>query len=955
MSDPLLELARFGQSLWYDNIRRGLITSGELQELVERGGIVGVTSNPSIFEKAIAGSPDYDQALKALVRQGVGDAKAIYEKLAIADIQLAADVLYPVYARSEGKDGYVSLEVSPYLTTNTQGTLVEARRLHAAIGRDNLMIKVPATPEGLPAIRRLIAEGINVNVTLIFSLDAYAAVADAYLAGLEDRLQAGKHVDRVASVASFFISRIDAAVDAALGARLDQTHMEKERTALKSLIGQIAIANARLSYARFQELLASERWRALAAHGARPQRLLWASTGTKNPKYSQTLYVDELIGPDTVNTVPVETYQAFKTSGRPRAALVEDGAVKVQRAREQFQILEAAGISFRAVTDQLLAAGVQSFSDAFDKLLAAVESKRQTLLSGQLAQQRNSLGAVADGVRAILEEWRRSGKARRLWEGDSSLWSSTNEDRWLGWLHVAEGQSENLEPLARIVGDVRKAGFRQIALLGMGGSSLCPEVLRQTFGSAESAPELCVLDSMVPAQIQAFEARLDLAHTLFIVASKSGTTSEPNLLMEYFAQRLRATSGRNQVGSHFIAITDPGTLLHKRAKAGHFRHIVFGVQTIGGRYSALSNFGLLPAALLGIDVADFLARTEIMIHSCAPCVPPEINPGVALGAVLGHCARQGRDKLTLVTSPRLTAFGTWLEQLIAESTGKQSTGIIPVDGELLGTPDVYGDDRLFVYAGLRGDARPEQQAALAEIERAGHPIVTLEIDDLRDLGQAFFRWELATAVAGSILGVNAFDQPDVETAKVAARELLAAFERDGALPEENPVCTDGDLRLFTDVKNLEALRGGGARLSLASLLRAHLARIGTGDYFAINAFLEMSPPVVSELQAIRRSVRDTRRAATTLGFGPRFLHSTGQLHKGGPNSGVFLQITADDAEDIPIPGQRASFGVLKQAQALGDFNVLAQRGRRIVRIHLRSDVASGLAQLREAIEEALSS
>ncbi|MGH7964936.1 MAG: bifunctional transaldolase/phosoglucose isomerase [Candidatus Binatia bacterium] len=950
MANPLIAVQKFGQSIWYDNIRRSLITSGELQGMVDHDGLLGVTSNPAIFEKALAGSTDYDPVLKTLVEQDIGTAQDLYERLAIEDIQLAADVLLPVYQRTQGRDGYVSFEVSPHLAQDTQGTLEEARRLHATIKRDNVMIKVPATPEGLPAITQLIGDGINVNVTLLFAVEAYEGVAKAYMTGLEQLAAKGGNLGKVASVASFFVSRIDSLIDEKLSQALNATQDAERRTKLKSLVGKVAIANAKIAYALYREICATDRWKALAAKGAQTQRLLWASTGTKNPKYSKTLYVDELIGADTVNTVPSETFTAFRESGRVRPSLTENWAENIEQARETMKTLAEVGISMKEVTDSLLADGVQKFSEPFDKLLTAIEKKRKALLGSDLARQTYTLGDATPAVEAALKEWREAGKVRRLWRGDTSLWSGTDENQWLGWLHVVDGQQEHPEHLQHLVEDAQSAGFKSVLLLGMGGSSLCPEVMRKTFGVVKGFPELFVLDSTVPSQVRAFEKKVDLKQTLCIVSSKSGGTTEPNVFKQYFLDKMQKAVGAEQAGSRFIAITDPGTKMHQIAKADRFRHIAHGVPSIGGRYSALSNFGLVPAALMGVDVPRFLDSTELMVHSCGSSVPPEVNPGVVLGAVMGTLARQGRDKVTFVTSPAISALGAWLEQLLAESTGKEGTGLIPIDNERLGPPEAYGDDRLFAY--IRLDAAPsaEQDAAIAALEQAGHPVVRIVLEETMDLGQEFFRWEIATAVAGSILGINAFNQPDVEASKIATRKLTAAYEETGKLPDESPILQDGDISLFTDPKNADALRTAATTRSAQAYLAAHLGRIRAGDYFAINAYVEMNDENQQELQAMRHAVRDKKRVATTLGYGPRFLHSTGQLHKGGPNSGVFLQITSEDAEDLAIPGQKYSFGILKRAQAQGDFEVLAERGRRALRVHLGPDVRAGLAKLREIIQ-----
>ncbi len=963
MSNPLIEVQKFGQSIWYDNIRRGLITSGELQGMVERDGLLGVTSNPAIFTAAMVGSTDYDQALKVLVQQKVGTAVEIYEKLAIEDIQLACDVLYPVYVRTNRIDGYVSFEVSPYLANDTEGTIKEARRLHKTLARENVLIKVPATPAGVPAIQTLISEGISVNVTLLFAVEAYEKVANAYLTGLEQYAAKGGDVSKVASVASFFISRIDSLVDdliAGPGKLLDTTKDSAKRDKLKSLVGKIAIANAKIAYAKYKDLYDTPRWKALAAKKAMPQRLLWASTSTKNPKYPKTIYVNELIGPETVNTVPAETFVAFRQEGKVRPSLIENWAENIEQARETMATLAEVGISMKEVTETLLADAVKKFSDPFDKLLGSVEKKRQALQGG-LTPQTYSVGEFTDAVQKNLEDWRVNGKVRRLWAGDTTLWSGQDEDQWLDWLHIVDGQREHNEHFKDVVADVKATGFKHALLLGMGGSSLAPEVWKKTFGKIAGFPELHVLDSTVPAQIKAFEKKVDLANTLFIVSSKSGGTIEPNVFKQYFMEKVKQAVGADKAGARFTGVTDPKTKMHDIAKKDHFRHIFFGLKGIGGRFSALSNFGMIPLAVMGVDVMKFLDSTEVMVQSCASCVPPELNPGVILGVIMGTLAKNGHDKITVIASPGISSLGAWLEQLMAESTGKahpvtkQGTGLIPVDGERTGPPEAYGKDRLFVYERLASAPSKEQDDAVAALEKAGHPVVRINLADPMDVGQEMFRWEIATAVAGSILGINTFNQPDVEEAKVAARSLMAEYSAKGSLPSEPPVVKDNTFSLFTDPRNADAIAtAAGGQKTVEAFLKAHLGRIKPGDYFAINAYVEMNDAHDKDLQALRHAVRDAKKVATTLGYGPRFLHSTGQLHKGGPNSGVFLQITCDDAEDVPIPGEKFSFGILKQAQAQGDFKVLADRNRRILRVHLGKDVAAGLAKLRQLVEKAVS-
>ena len=948
-SNPLLQLLDYGQSVWLDYIRRGLITSGELDRLAREDGLRGMTSNPTIFEKAIAGSTDYSEALEQLERRGELDPMGLYEQLALRDIQDAADVLREVYEKTKRRDGYVSLEVSPYLARNTEATITEARRLWKALGRENVMIKVPGTPEGLPAIEQLTSEGINVNITLLFAQEVYEKVAEAYLRGLERWISGGGDASRIASVASFFVSRIDSAVDNLAAERLKTAADPAQRAALEGILGKVAIANARRTYQRYKEIYRGARWQALAAKGAQTQRLLWASTSTKNPKYRDVLYVEELIGQDTVNTMPPATLEAFREHGRVRNSLEEN----LEAAQETFRLLERAGISMQEITNKLVADGVRLFAEAFDKLLAAVEKRCKTAAGGTRDRQSYTLPeTLAAGVRTSLEDWKTTGKVRRLWARDASLWTGTDESSWLGWLGITDDQLAHLGHLTSLADEVQRDGFTHALLLGMGGSSLCPEVMKMTFGKAAGFPELHVLDSTDPAQIKAFEGKVDLNKTLFIVSSKSGGTLEPNIFKQYFFGRVEEALGAAQAGQRFIAITDPGSPMELAARREAFRRVFYGVPSIGGRYSALSDFGMVPSAVMGADTRKLLDRAEEMVHSCVSCVPLEDNPGAVLGTVLGVAAKSGRDKVTLITSPAVYDLGAWLEQLLAESTGKQGKGLIPVDREKLGSPEVYGNDRVFVYLRLETQPDAEQDAAVSALEQAGHPVVRIALRDPYDLGQEFFRWEVATAVAGAVLGINAFDQPDVEASKVATHKLTAQFEQTGALPPEKAFFEGNGVRLFADEKNRAALERAAGK-SLVEYLRAHLARLRAGDYFAVLAYVEMNEAHERELQTLRHAVRDARRVATCLGFGPRFLHSTGQAYKGGPNTGVFLQITCEDAGDVQVPGQKFTFGVVKAAQARGDFEVLAERGRRALRVHLGEDVPAGLATLRKGVEQAL--
>ncbi|MGB6236583.1 MAG: bifunctional transaldolase/phosoglucose isomerase [Bradyrhizobium sp.] len=946
--NPVKALENHGQAVWLDFLARGFVAKGDLKKLIDTDGVKGVTSNPSIFEKAIGSSDEYDAPIGRALKKGDRPVADLFEHLAVEDIQHAADVLRPVYDELKGHDGFVSLEVSPYLAMDTKGTIAEAEHLWKAVHRKNLMVKVPATPEGLPAIEHLIGEGISINITLLFSQKVYIQVAKAYIAGLEKLVADGGDPTHVASVASFFVSRIDTAVDKQLDERFARANDPHEKERLAALKGKVALANAKLAYQEYKKLFSGARWEKLAAKGAKPQRLLWASTGTKNKDYSDVLYVEELIGANTVNTVPPATLDAFRDHGKLRDSLEEN----VDEARDVLTELDKSGISLDAITEELVKDGVKLFADAADKLYGAVAHKRATVLGAAIGAQKLALGASLEkAVEKSTEEWRASAKIRKLWRKDKSVWTNDDENKWLGWLDsLAKADIADYEDYAQ---RVKGQNFSDAVVLGMGGSSLGPEVLAETFPKKSGFPKLHVLDSTDPAQVRAMEKTVDLKKTLFIVSSKSGGTTEPNVMKDYFFAQVSKAIGADKAGHRFIAVTDPGSSLEKVATKQGFARIFHGDPAIGGRYSVLSPFGLVPAATAGIDLRSLIHHTLAMVRSCGADVPPHENPGVQLGLAMGLAGVEGRDKVTIFSSRKIADFGAWAEQLIAESTGKDGKGLVPVNGETLGDVSVYGDDRFFIDLRTESESDAAHDEKLDALEQAGHPVVRIVMKSIEHIGQEFYRFEMATAVAGAVIGINPFDQPDVEAAKVKTRELTAAFEKSGALPKESPVITTDEADLYTDEINAADLRKAGADGTLESWLKAHFSRVDAGDYVALLAYIERNAAHIDTLQAARLAIRDECHVATCAEFGPRFLHSTGQAYKGGPDSGVFLQVTADDAKDLPVPGQKASFGVIKAAQARGDFGVLTERGRRALRVHLKGDLAQGLKALDDAIQQAL--
>ena len=860
------QLIQHGQSVWLDYIRRGLLRSGEVDRMVAEGWITGMTSNPTIFDKAISESGDYEEALQAIIRMGEADPYDAFVALASEDIQLAADALRPVYESTAAVDGYVSLEVPPGIEHDREATVAEALRLFRLVDRANVMIKVPGTPAGVEALAELIAAGVNVNVTLLFSVDVYERVAEAYIAGLERRLETGEPLDTIASVASFFVSRVDTAVDSQLPAD-------------SPLLGQIAVANARYAYARFQALFAGERWERLASAGARPQRPLWASTGTKNPAYSDTLYVETLIFPETVNTLPQATLDAVLD----HLSVTPTPAEALDEASRQLAEAAEAGIDMTAVTDKLLVDGLASFEESYKALMAKLDRRLSTAPGRQPASTR-SLAALAGPVEERLAALRREEVVRRLWMRDHTVWKPdpTEISNRLGFLAAPEQSLEAAPDLAAFAREVAAEGCTDVVLMGMGGSSLAAGVLHAALGTAAGALKLHLPDTTDPEELLALEARLDLERTLFIASSKSGGTIETSALLAYFWAKVAD-------GSRFAAITDEGTTLDALAQERGFRRVFHGHPEIGGRYSALSVFGMAPAALIGADVGQLAMRAQEMFDACRRTMPSE-NPGALLGAVLGEAVLAGRDKLTLVLPDELRELGVWIEQMVAESLGKEGTGVVPIEGEPLAGPEVYGDDRLFVALG--------EHEGLDAIEAAGQPVVRLPYSDAAQLPAEFARWEIATAIAGHILGVQPFDQPNVQDAKDATARVLAA----PAPPPQTP--------------------------PLAEVLSS----LQSGDYLALLAYLPRTPGHAGTLQNLRLLLRDRHGVATTVGFGPRYLHSTGQLHKGGPPSGVFVQIVRDEPVDAPVPGKPYTFAQLKAAQAQGDLEALLARGRRVARV-----------------------
>jgi transaldolase/glucose-6-phosphate isomerase len=908
--NSIAKLTSLGQSLWLDNIQRKQLENGELKAMIEHGDIRGMTSNPTIFNNSISKTKDYDAALTSLAWAG-WDAEKIFWQLAIEDIRAACDLFSPLYEETNGGDGYVSLEVSPYIAHDTEATIAQVEQLWARVRRPNLMVKIPATQEGIPAIRKAISVGINVNVTLIFSLRRYAEVMEAYLSGLEDHLAAGHAIHHIASVASFFVSRVDTKIDPKLpdGSPLG---------------GKAAIANAKLAYDEYEKTFSTHRWENLKIKGARAQRPLWASTSTKNPAYPDTIYIDNLIGPETVNTVPPATLEAVRDHAKIEITLTRD----LDRAQDAINQLEANGISMDAVTQELEDEGVKAFADAFTQLLKTIDERRVSAVS--------SLGPIADSVSKRIAQLEAESVPKRLWSHDPTLWATDPEGqaevrKRMGWMDSPEKARALIPVYKEFADEIHREGIHRVLVLGMGGSSLTAEVLSSLQASAKiDAPlSLAILDSTDPEQVSLTSGNFPPDKSLYIVASKSGGTAEVMAAFDYF---WKLSNGN---GSRFIATTDPGTSLEALAQKHNFRKIFHADESVGGRYSALTDFGMVPAALLGMDLNQFLDRADWMKSQCGEHIPSARNPGLVLGAVIGQSALDGRDKLTVLSDAPLSAFAGWIEQIIAESSGKNGRGILPVPLEPIGDVNVYGEDRLFVYLRQTGELNENIKA----LREDGQPVLVFDIPNLNEIGAEMYRWEIATVVACSVLGVNAFDQPNVESSKKITKAKIADYQQKGMMEEGKPVWMGEGVEMFSS----SALQGE----SLETILQNFLQEAEPNGYVAINAYLPRNDEMIKALQALRVVIRAKTGNAVTAGFGPRFQHSTGQFHKGGPKNARFIVITAEPAADFEIPSEGLTFGTLIRAQALGDYEALIAAGRKVLRVHLPS--VEEITRLAEAL------
>jgi transaldolase/glucose-6-phosphate isomerase len=860
MVDVAKKITEIGQSLWLDYISRDLLNSGKLDRLVGAGIITGITSNPSIFEKAISGSSDYEVDLQRILASDEADPYDAFVQLAVEDIRNACDVLLPVYKTTAAVDGFVSLEVPPGIENNVQKTVTEAKRLFNLVDRPNVMIKVPGTNAGVQSLTELIAVGVNVNVTLLFSITMYKKVAHAYIAGLEQLLEKGEDLSQIASVASFFVSRLDTAVDEILDGD-------------SPLRGTAAIANARSAYGNFEEIFSGQRWGKLVNQGARVQRPLWASTSTKNPQYRDTLYFEELLAPNTVNTLPEPTLDAILDHGNvqlPTRNVWDSG-------HSDLAMLSSAGVDLEDVTKKLLEDGLASFEKDFLKLLEQLHSRIKFSPSRYVVQDSvfGSLEKRVDEQIAVLEK---NNIVHRIWEEDYTLWSSekTEVSNRLGWLNSPGEVVKNAPSYLSLRKKLLSEGFTDFILIGMGGAVLAPEVLARI--QEGEGLKLHLLDTTNPDEINALVSSLDLETTFFIISSKSGSTLETSTLCSYFWEKVSDSR-------KFIAITDHGTELEKFARAHRFRHIELGIATVGGRFSAISPFGMLPASLCGLDPTQIALRADEMFSACR-ATDINTNPGAYLGVVLGVAARSGREKLVLSFPSEMQPFASWVEQMIAESTGKEGLGIVPVIAPSFN----QGSDCIFVsYNDSVGITESEDEV-----------VVHLPYIDPSQIGAEFARWEFATAVAAHILGIQPFDQKNVQEAKDATLRVLSGTT--------------------TDMKGIG--------------INELLQNIEPSYYIALLCWLPRTKELEDQLAVIQHAFIERYGIAVTIGFGPRYLHSTGQLHKGGSDNTLFIFIEQVNQNDIAIEGKSFSFNDLNKAQAQGDVESLSDRKRLIARVTL---------------------
>ena len=941
---PSAELYKAGQGPWLDSISRRLLRSGILKAYVEESGLLGVTSNPSIFQQAISQGEGYEQDIRKLLKRGASTME-IYDALTLADIRETCDLFLPVFRRTRGEHGFVSLEVLPNLAFNEEATVEEARRLFRLVNRSNVMIKVPATPQGIPAVARLIGEGMNINVTLIFSQRNYRDAARAYLEGLEAFAKKGGNLARVHSVASIFVSRIDTAIDKQLDARLATEEDPAKRALLRDLKGRAAIANSKMIYRSFKELFHSARFQTLKNRGAYVQKALWASTGTKNPSYSDLLYVEPLVGKDTVNTLPQNTWEALLARGQIRPDSVEEN---IPDAEATITGLKRMGIDIHGVCDRLQRDGVKSFILSFESLMATLEKKRDAPMTSPVQVNISLPAHLEKNVADAFARLSKKDLHARWLAKDPTLWSNDAVHQKvilnrLGWVEHCEKIAGKLYEIDLLREKVFKNKIRDIVLLGMGGSSLAAEVLSLILKKpsykvkgALKGIRFHLLDTTDPASILKVEKAVRYPTTVFLVGSKSGSTIETRSQYQYFFDRVKRfyKNDENRAAALFVIVTDEGSPLADLGRRKTFGGLFLNPGDIGGRYSALSFFGLVPAALLGIDIRPLLADAGRFLDAMRATKDISKNEGIALGILLGTLALEGKDKLTFWTSPALASFADWAEQLIAESTGKEGRGITPVVGEPPLGLDCYGGDRAFVTLRLKGENEKLWAARIKALAIKGFPVLDFVWSDRVNVGGEFLRWEVAASFASVVLKVNPFDEPNVTESKNITSRLLEDVKKKKALPKP------GKLLIAKGVKVTPAEE---------KMLAAFFATLPKNGFVSLLAYVDRIAAAKKALRELRKSIAAALKVPVLSGFGPRYLHSIGQLYKGGPKQGIFMEFFVKDAKDVKIPGEVYGFSRLKQAQALGDYEAISSKGLPILAVDLGANLVTGFSAFQKKI------
>ncbi len=912
------KLHQLNQSIWFDNIERNLIKNGWLRDQIEKEVIFGLTSNPSIFKKAITTGNSYSMDIQSMSWAGF-DTKLIYEHLFLEDIRGVSDLLYPIYEATKQVDGYVSLEVDPTYANNPELTIEEAKRLWQLVDRKNLMIKVPATSAGIPAITELTASGINVNVTLIFSVNRYLEVMDAYFSGLEERIRNNLPINQIHSVASFFVSRLDVKIESKVEGIIQSGKVKENE--VQPYLGKLAILNALYAYEEFDTSKKTERFKKIAENGGNVQRPLWASTGTKNANYSDVLYIEGLLLPYTVNTVPPKTLNAFLDHGKCDVVDYSSGKSEFEIVKN---MLENFGVNFEEVWGELEEEGVAAFISAQKDLLEAINNQHDYF--------RRSLGGLEVHIEKRMETLKNRDFAAKFFAPDAALWTTEPSEvdevlHRLGWIDAPILSRVIIDEADDLLKELKKDEFTHALVLGMGGSSLAPEVFSKVFKNGKTSKEggldLSILDSTDPIQIDEKIHEIPIEKTLYIISSKSGTTAEVKALLAYFWKLVEEVD-EHSPGEHFIVITDPGSPLEKLGLERKFRKVFNADPNVGGRYSALIAFGIVPAVLAGIDGHRLLNAADHMRIKCSQSSPIEKNPGFALGAIIAEAYFNNRDKVTVLTDPAYNAFGSWLEQLIAESSGKSGKGILPIDREPIVPVANYSNDRVFYYLRKSG----KLDGLVDDLVDLNHPVIVSYLDDKFDIAAEIYKWEIAIAAVCSFIQVNPFNQPNVQESKSITHEMISAYKQNPVLKERNLVFSNSEFSVYGNIeieKNEKTIKE----------ITKEFFTINAGDYISINAFLPRIEAYENVLQQLRKHLQNIYSVPVTLGFGPRFLHSTGQLHKGGKNNGLFLIISQNTPIDFKIPGEGMDFSILEKAQALGDMQALEQNNRSVLRIHLK--------------------